>query len=238
MWGARQIARTTLIVLFCAFAGSSTDSVRIHVFITTVKQDAPVQITGFKLPSGSVGHYAEYPDVLLHNVTAKEVKLVYFRDIVGIPRGVDGDGPKPFTPYGPDFGLEWYGQDHVIAPNGDSVAGTTFLAPRGLAFYSAQIMHSNCLHLALFVRKVEFMDGTEWKDNVQEDEALWRDSISSESASACDNSLEVEATLKHVKGATYSGVPPTQSSSDPVQFYSVACHVETRQGNLVAVCDW
>jgi len=88
------------------------------------------------------------------------------------------------------------------------------------------------------VVKVEFSDGTAWEANRQQFRLLWNDSIRPESARSCENSPGIAETLKQVKGGTYSGAPPAQSSSETIQSYSVACPVRTIQGVLAVACKW
>lgn len=228
----RQIARAASLALFVALTVSSADTVAIHVFVTTVKQDCPVQIVGFKLPDKPGG----VPTVVVHNTTEKEVKLFRLIYLLGDPKGVGADSPKKgFTV---DQNSEWERREPLIAPNGDAEFGLEYLTSFSLAFTAAHSLHSNCLQLALVLGGVEFSDGTVWEGNTDQHTFLWRNSIRPRYLGSCDSSPEIKQTLKQIKAASYSDAPLARPNAGTMRFYSVACPVRRIGRDSVAVCDW
>lgn len=232
MWRARRLAGVTLLALFAALAAFSAVQLTITVDVTTVKEDGPVQVVGLKLPDKPLGA----PRVVIRNTTAKEVRQTQLQYFEGNPEVVDDTNAKSVLAPGPDS--LWASQEHVIAPNGDAEFRTDNFKPVILAGISSQHLDSNCLHVVVFIGKVEFSDGTVWEVDPKQAQTFWEDSIRPESLGSCDNSPKAQEMLKQVNWFAVSGAPPPRSSSETVQFFSATCTVSKREGRLIAVCDW
>jgi hypothetical protein len=230
MW-MRRFALMPSIVLLMALMAASSDRVVVNLFVTTAKQDCPLQILGFRLPD----RLGEPPKVLLHNTTAKEVTFFYLYALIGNPRGVDGGDPKLASGLGQES--KWVHPEPTIPPNGDAEFEAKFLRPFLAAFHAKEV-RSNCLHVAVVVTNVEFADGTVWDATWKQDQLLWKDSIRSESSRSCDTSPAIDETLEQLKGSGPASRLPTHLSSETVQFYSVACPVRSSIGGFTAECDW
>jgi len=228
---SQQVALAVSIVLLMAFTSSSASRLGVSLLFTIANQDCPLQIVGFKLPDKPGG----YSKVLLHNTTAKEITSFYLIGLVGNPRGANGASPK--TESGMGQLANSVRTEPVIAPDGNSELDVTFLRPLSAAYHAVNL-RSNCLHIAVIVAETDFSDGSVWHSNSNQNQALWEDSIRPESTVSCDNSPDVDETLKQIKTESYSAKTSTHLNPDTVQSYSVACPVRPSGRDLVAVCDW
>lgn len=243
MW-IRRLTLATFIALFSALAAASNDRVMVNVVVTMVKQDSPVQIVGFKLPdkgpfsgkSVGVGCLLEgyCPQVLLHNTTAKEVKFLEIRGILGNPRNNDPEYPRSELEILASQALKSVPQP-LIAANGDAAFGDRTLWPFMAVALSVKELQSNCIQFAVIVTRVEFSDGTVWRSDHNQNRILWRNSIRQGYASSCQDSRAVEDAINQLQGAGGGSAPsPLDSGSETVQFYEAACRVR----GSVATCDW
>jgi hypothetical protein len=227
------VALFAVVGLVAATAVRPADEVAITEFITSGKQDSPLQIVGFKLPDkNSTG----IPIVLLHNKTDKKVASLTLGALSGDPR-VLGTHEKVIYYTNSSLGQDL--ENSRIAPNGDIELLQDFLRPDDFSLLSISgNLQSNCLHVAVIVSYVFFSDGTVWKFDPRNDNSWWRDSLRQESKDSCHSSPEVENTLKQLKTENWSGAPPSHPSSEVLQSYSVKCPVRTINGQLTAVCNW
>jgi hypothetical protein len=219
--------------LVAASAVRPADEVTITEFITSGKQDSPVKIVGFRLPEKiSTGA----PIVLLHNTTDKEIASYTLGALSGDPRVV---GASEKVIYYTNGSLGQDLQNSRIAPNGDTELLQDFLTPDGFNLLSiSRNLRSNCLHVAVIVSYVFFSDGTVWKFDPHNDNSWWRDSLHFGNKDACDDSPEVEETLRQLKSEAWSKASPAHANSQLVQSYSVMCPIRMISGDLTAVCNW
>jgi hypothetical protein len=225
----------------------------IHLLVTGAKQNSPLQIVGFKLPTVSGGA----PKIRVHNATNKEVSQFEMTILWGDPRGKDAGGPRLgginaagcadcsyFEPPGP------------IPGNGDGESKEeASLKPSTLVLFALGAGGS-CLHVAVMVDYVRFSDGIVWHASatnkypaeMANDQPFWKDSILPESAASCDDSPEFGEVLKgasqgrFLRGAIGPDLnaPLNPASSGPLKFYTAACPVHaTRkptEGSPSVIC--
>jgi len=230
-----QMLRTVIAGLTAFVVASailSGDNPAVAILVTSAKQDCPVQIRGFKLPQKVGGP----PLLVVHNATEKEVRVFYVSGYVGNPRKLKGFDPQVGFILGgepPDSTKE-----SQLAPSGAEVAYGV-LKSHNFANLAKNV-NSNCLHVAVLVTTVEFSDGSVWESQAgrEANQDLWRNSIRAESMKGCENSEEMEETLKELDSAGYreSGMP-TNASPELVQYYTVSCPLVKLEGRLGAVCS-
>jgi hypothetical protein len=223
----------SLAAFIAASAVFSGHNPSVTILVTSAKQDCPVQIRGFKLPQKVGGP----PLLVVHNGTEKEVRVFYVSGYVGNPRKLKGSDPQVGFILGgepPDSTKE-----SQLAPSGDSELAYGVLKSHNFANLAKNV-NSNCLHVAVLVTTVEFSDGSVWDSQAgrEANQDLWRNSIRAESMKGCENSEEMEETLKELDSAGYreSGMP-TNASPELVQYYTVSCPLVKLEGRLGAVCS-
>jgi len=253
MW-IRRLTFTGFVAFLSAVTASPTDHVVVNLFVTTVKQDSPVQIVGFKLPDKGPGVPISEANkdgaaclsggyctkVLLHNTTAKEVKHIVVIGVLGDPRR-DDDAEHPRPEMGVLPSSNWkLAPPVLLTANGDAEFGSDSLWPFAIVGIALlDTVKSNCFHFAVVVTRVEFSDGTVWTSDPKQNQMLWRNSTRQENTSSCQDLSAVEGTIKQLQGASWSGPPPSHSGSDTTQSYAVACPVRrVNDGELRAVCTW
>ncbi len=127
-------------------------------------------------------------------------------------------------------------EPQLIPAKSDFEMGSTVLWPFQVATLATHELGSTCVQVAVIVQIVKFSDGTEWRQDDQQNISLWKDSTSGNFGSTCQPAPESAATLKTI-GATWSDRPHTNSGT--VESYSVSCPVEFRNdGKQAAVCAW
>src|ERR1700683_584412 len=95
----KRFVFTAAAALFVTSTAFPTQNLVVKLFVTTVKQDSPVQVVGFKYPDKGPGYPGSdndtqasclldgyCPKVVLHNGTAKDVKFIAVGGIVGTRR--------------------------------------------------------------------------------------------------------------------------------------------------------
>jgi hypothetical protein len=248
----KRFVLTAATALFVASTAFPTENLVVKLFVTTVKQDSPVQVVGFKYPDKGPGYPSGdgseasclsggyCPKVVLHNATAKDVTFIAVYGLVGDPAlHEDGDAEYPHT------GVEvlslnnWKSTSpRLIAANGESEFGSATLWPVTTVGIGLSTVESTCLQFAVIVTRVEFSDGTVWAHDPKQNAPLWRDSIAGGTAGSCRNSSGAADTLKQLI-TSRSALPPAHSSNDTMESYSVACPVrKNKDGKLFAVCAW
>jgi hypothetical protein len=152
-----RLAKVLLLMPSLA-VGSPTDVTKIVVFVTTVKQESPLQIIGFKLPDKVGGA----PMLLLRNVSDKPIRDFHVAADIGNPEA-DSHGQigPAFATSTNSSSLDWP-QERAIPPNSDREAHEAILRTHTLAAWGGQL-HSSCLHVAAIVLSVDFADGTRWQ---------------------------------------------------------------------------
>jgi len=224
-----------LILLLPSLAGGGPPSdVKIAVFVTTVKQESPLQILGFKPPDKVGGA----PILVVKNVSDKPVSDFYVSAAIGNPEGDSrGEvGPAYATGSGMRSVLP---EERPIPPNSEREAHETAFRSHYLAHWGAEL-HSTCLHVAAIVLSVKFADGTAWRLEGQQDQEIWKSSLPSDSTKGCDHSPAAEAALKDWDGPSGNAETgsPSHLPAGTVQSYSFACPLRNLDGKLVAVCPW
>lgn len=138
---------------------SPTDSGTIAIFVTIVPAEGPLKILGFRLPD-KVG---DPPMVALQNTGEKAVRDFTLTVLIGNPRrtqsGVDpiaGIGTSSGTP-APQLWVE----ERLIPPGGTRVVHQSAFRSHNFAAFAVHL-HLDCAHAAVFLTKVEFVDGTIW----------------------------------------------------------------------------
>jgi hypothetical protein len=254
MW-TRRLTLAASLALFAAFTASATDDIVINLFVTTVKQDSPVQILGFKLPNSATGdegpgEMAEPPErgsvlvcrwcpqVLLRNTSSMKIKSVSLIGLIGDP-----NRPEQRTKGMPGMGIlgqSRLGQPspYAIAPNGDANFGDDGLWPSTMALLAASHINSNCLHVAVVVWRIQFSDGTLWASDPEQEQLLWKESLRQENANSCQDSSAVGLKQLH-KGTGTRVLPVRNFRSGVTQSYSAACPVYLINGELsMGHCAW
>jgi hypothetical protein len=235
-------------------AAFPVENLVVKLFVTTVKQDSPVEVVGFKYPDRGPGYPHRddndfegmcltggyCPKVVLRNATGKDVTAVGVEGLFGNPAEPQGGTGEPLSR---SMEVLWADTKklkslHVIAANGEAEFGSKTLWPFTAAGIGTHELGSNCVHVAVVVRRVEFSDGTEWMYDSKQNAALWRDSIPSGTAGSCQTSSEAAAALKSL-GGSWSGAIPSHSNDETVDSYSVICPVK-KVGNdgPAVVCAW
>lgn len=234
MKSRRRIGFVILGFFFASSVAFSAGEVSISQVVTFAKQDSPIRITGIQLPDKSES-YPRSPAVILHNTTAKIATKVWLGDFALDPRATN----ERFH-YSPRLWEQWDSESPVL-PLGDEVIS---LERHGLspihvaAMAQARVWDSNCLQVTLFVRKVEFADGTLWQQDPSGNQTLWQNSILPQSLKACDSSPETQDALEKLLAETARPDPVGLSGSQIVQSYMVACPMVDVGGGLTAICDW
>jgi hypothetical protein len=239
--------------LFVPSTAFPTENLVVKLFVTTVKQDSPVQVVGFKYPDKGPGYTASdrdteascllggyCPKVVLHNAVAKDVRFIAVEGLMGDPaRDEDGEAEYPYREVEVLSSNNWKSTSpRLIAANGESEFGSATLWPVTTVGVALKTVESTCLLVAVIVTRVEFSDGTVWAHDPKQNATLWRDSVANETAGSCQKSSGATDTLKQLV-TSWSGAPPPHSSTDTIESYSVACPVrKTKDGKLVAVCAW
>jgi hypothetical protein len=254
MW-IRRLTLAASLALCVAFTASATDDIVLNLFVTTVKQDSPVEILGFRLPNSATGdegpsEMAEPPErgpvlvcrwcpqVLLRNTTTKQVKNVMLTGLMGDPN-------RPEQRTGGIAGMTMLSQSrlgqpspYVIAPNADANFGDNALWPSIIAITAASHINSNCLHVAVVVWRIEFSDGTLWASDREQEQLLWKESLRQENTNSCQDSSAVDLTQLH-KGTSARALPVRDFRSGVTQSYSAACPVHWISGELsMGHCAW
>lgn len=231
---AVRLAIAILILLPSLAGGSPPDDSRIVVFVTTAKQESPLQITGFKLPN-KVG---DAPVVVLRNMSAKAISDFYVAADVGNPEPDSRGEIAPAITTGSSMRVYWP-QERAIPPNSQWEAHENILRSHTLAAWGGRL-HSGCLHVAAIVTTVEFADGSRWDLGNLQSQEIWKSSLRSDSTKSCDHSPAMESALKEWDGPTGNAETGSSSHLDSrtVQSYSVACPLRNLGGKLVAVCPW
>lgn len=228
---------SNLVILFLFLlpslaAGLPQDDVKISVFVTTVKQEGPLQITGFKLPDTVGGD----PTVVVRNTSDKRVSDFSVAALLGNPEPDSrGEvGPK-WSLAGPPRVLR---PNRPIAPNSEGEAPATGLRAHYLAHWGGEL-HSTCLHVVATISSVKFADGATWELQASSQE-IWKSSLGPDSTKTCDHSPAVENALNNWDGAAGNADTsmPSRLPTDAVQSYSFACPLRNLDGGLVAICPW
>jgi hypothetical protein len=243
-----------IVVMALGPAAFPVENLVVKLFVTTVRQDSPVEIVGFKYPDSGpsypdrddndfegmclTGGYC--PKVVLRNTTGKAVTAVGVEGLYGNPAEPKDGSVEHLNR---EFQVLWVDNVrlkslHVIAANGEAEFGSNTLWPFAAAGIGTHELGSSCVHVAIVVRRVEFSDGTVWMYDSNQNAALWRDSIPSGTAGSCQTSPEAIAKLKSL-GGSWSGPAPTHSSNETIDSYSVICQVKkTGKGGPAVVCAW
>src|ERR1700722_1513046 len=236
---------TALLVLLPGLAwGWPTGGEKIVVFVTTVKQEGPLQITGFKLPD-KVG---AAPVLVLRNLSNKQVHKFYvIADIGNLEADSHGEIGPAWSTSTNSTSLDWP-QERAIAANSEGEAHENIFRSHLLAGWGVRL-HSSCLLIAAIVHSVEFADGTAWHLENHEDQEIWKSSLGSDSTRSCDHSPAMESALKEwgngspgneelgSSGNEGTGTP-THLDTGTVQSYSVTCPLKDVGGRLAAICAW
>ena len=236
---------TALLVLLPGLAwGWPTGEEKIVVFVTTVKQDGPLQITGFKLPDKVGGA----PVLVLRNVSNRQVRNFYIVADIGNPEADShGDIGPAWSTSTNSTRLDWP-QERAIPANSEREAHENELRSHTLAAWGGSL-RTSCLHVAALVQSVEFADGTTWRLENHANQGIWKSSLRSDSTKSCDHSPAMESALKEWDhGSPGSEEPgpagyeetgsPVHLNTGTVQSYSVACPLRNLSGRLVAICPW
>ncbi len=230
---ASRLAIAVFVLLPTLAGGGAPDAVKIVVFVTTAKQEGPLQITGFILPD-KVG---AGPTLVVRNTADKPVSDFSLAVALGNP-APDSRGEMGPAYYTGGPTRDFRPSERQIPPNSERQVHQNGLHTHYLAHWGGEL-HSTCLHVAAIVSRVTFADGTNWEleQNAQQ---TWKDSLQSDSTKGCDHSPAAEIALRDWDGA--SGNAETGSSSHldsrTVQSYSVACPLRNLSGKLVAICPW
>jgi len=230
-----KLAIALFVLLPSLAGGSPPDDAKIVVFVTTVKQESPLQITGFRLPDKVGGA----PVLVLRNVSGKQILDFHVAAVVGNPEAdARRDAERPIATNTNSSNLDWP-QERAIPPNNEREAHENILRSHTLASWGGRL-HSSCLHVAAIVLSVEFDDGTRWQlENIQ-DQQIWKSSLRSDSTKSCDRSPAMESALKEWDGPAGNAETGSPSHLDTrtVQSYSVTCPLRNLEGKLVAICPW
>ena len=223
-----KLAAALFVLLPSLAGGSPTGDVNIVVFVTTVKQESPLQIVGLKLPDKVGGA----PVVVLRNASSKQIVGFHVAAAIGNPEADNAEQPIAIS-----TNSDW--PEGPIPANSEREAHRMILRSHWLAAWGGRL-YSSCLHVAAIIRSVEFADGTTWQLENLEDRQIWKSSLGSDSTKTCDHSSAVESALKEWDGA--SGYVQTGSpihlDASTVQSYSVTCPLRSLEGKLVAICPW
>jgi len=216
-------------------AGSSADDVEVTVFVTTATEGGPLKIVGFKLPSETGG--ATKP--VLQNKSGKEVRNFYIVAAAGNPdsHGAGGSAERMLTKSTMSFHL-YSPTQRAIPPGGDYEAADVDLRPPTLARL-AKDLRSNCIHIAVILTRVDFADGTTWKLPSEQQQQIWGNSITAESAKACANSKSTEEAVSALQGSGWeSPASPSNLADGIVEHYKFACRIHMVDGRQLAMCPW
>jgi hypothetical protein len=224
-----------LFVLLPSLAGGwPTDDAKVVVFVTTVRQESPLQITGFKLPDKVGGA----PVLVLRNESNKPIRDFHVAaDIGNAEANSRGEiGPAFATN---TSNIVFWPRERTIPPNSEREAHEGSLRSHTLAGWGGRL-HSNCLHVAAIVLSLEFEDGTSWQLENMQDQQVWKSSLHSDSTKSCDHSPVMESALKEWDGPAGNEETGSPSHLDTrtVQSYSVTCPLRNLEGKLVAICPW
>ena len=222
-----------MITTTCSPTGNGT----IAIFVTIPPAEGPLKIIGIRLPD-KVG---DPPRVVLQNTSDKTVQDFNITALIGSPRptqagvdpiaGIESSSPHPIQ-------LQWIGE-RLIPPGEMREVHESALRSHDLATMTAHL-HLDCAHVAVFLNRVDFADGTVWtsdRSSVQE-QKIWRDSFRPKSTSSCENPPMAEGAVGEVKGFGYTAGMGSTSHGDTeiVSHYAFSCPVHVVGGQLVALC--
>jgi hypothetical protein len=250
---AKLLLFAAAAALLLASSAFSTEKRVVKLVVTTVKQDSPVQVVGFKYPDRGPGYpQSEHdfdslcrtggycPKVVLRNTTAPDVTSIVVDGLTGDPgKSEDGEGEYPHLAMGVlQVDSKMTAPRPVIAANAESEFGSSLLWPAQIL--GGALMHSGavCIHVAVVVTRVEFSDGTTWYRDSKQNAEMWRDSVRGSGDGACQTSDEASRELKSF--ATWAHGPiPSHSTTDTMDSYTVSCPVrKIPSGEDAAVCTW
>jgi hypothetical protein len=232
----------TLVMLPIATWGQAPDEVKVTGFVTTAKQDGPLQIIGFRLPE-KIGHS---PKVVVRNISSQQIVSFTIRITTGnLARG------SLFAELGTQFGEGsigppaqnsvlyplWRKERSVLPGSESEVEGYNPSSSHSVV--SAAAVRSNCVHSLAMVNRVEFADGTDWEwlPNDEELDRVWKGSILPGSSKSCDNSPKVTKLMEKLRGPAYIVRDSlTHADTAVVQHYSISCPLRPMHGKLFAVC--
>lgn len=180
--------------------------------------DAPIRILGFRLPSGP-GHE---PLIHLRNASSVSAASVSVERIIHI---------RPSGIVRPEQDVFWH-VERAIAPGADVWAAQSNLASDQLLM-DARELRSSCLFIDVSIARVNFKDGSTWKNNghshLHPQDARGSD---------CINATASGDEMEQITGFTVIASPASYSSTD-VQSYSVTCSLESKgEGRVFGTCPF
>jgi hypothetical protein len=232
----------TLVMLPIASSGQATGGVKVTGFVTTAKQDGPLQIIGFKLPE-KIG---AFPKVVVRNVSSKHIVDFTIRvttgnlasgSLLGGPGTQFGDGSMGTPAQSSSLYTQWRKERFILPGSESEVKGYDLSSSHFVVIAAA--VRSNCVHSLAMVNRVEFADGTvwEWLPKGEELDRIWKESILPDSSKSCDNSSKAAELMKQLRGPAYiNGGSPTGAHTGMVQNYSVTCSLRRTHETLFVVC--
>lgn len=220
-----------------AAAGPSPEGLLVTAFVTLARQDCPLQVKAFKLPE-KVG---DPPMVLVHNGSPKRIRDFTLETLIGSSEAESSKEARKIgwisTTSEPTTILKWP-LERSVPPDGDREAHDSILASHNLVSPGRRL-YTNCLHVAVIVKGIEFQDGATWYFDSGQQEAIWENSLSAGNSASCDKSTgaqEVLDLLEFGAGNYKSFGTPTYANQEPVQSYTVSCPVQQIDQKLIPMC--
>jgi hypothetical protein len=213
---------TAAMLLYLAFAGFGfpAGDLLVTVFVNSSRQDSPVQVTGFE-PPAKVG---DRPRIILRNASDKQIQNFE----VGVLLG-RADEPDPLVA----AGLKWW-SSATLVPNATDEVREEAMTSHFL-IREAQMAQTTCLHAAVILTQVQFVDGAKWElyEWSKKGHQLWKESIRPESLKSCRNVSDTREALSRMKGPTYAVGSPTHADPSPVTYFSFVCSLGAKEEHPV-----
>jgi len=209
----------------------------VTVFVTVARQDCPLQIKGFKLPE-KVGDPAR---VLVHNASQKQIREFALETLIGSREPSSGKEARKIgwisSTSEPASSLKW-ALERNLPPDGYGETHDSILASHNLVSRGRQL-RSNCLHVAVIVRHIEYQDGTTWHFESGREQETWENSLGTGNSASCDKPSGAQEAMDRLEpGAGYnkSFGALTHANQEPLQSYTVSCPVQNIEQKLRPMC--
>jgi hypothetical protein len=229
---ATAISFLALITATCHPIGNGT----VTVLVTIAPPDGPLHIVGLRPPEKA----GDAPKVVLQNTSSRAISDFEVEALLGNSRDMhDGNDLKYGIGLPSGFRIPpLWPEERAILPNAKQEAHEQELEAHHLAHWAAYL-HSDCLHAAVIIKQVRFVDGTTWQpDSTSEQrQKMWKQTIRAESTNSCENPPLTQETLDQIKSSGFPEGKRTAANAKIVPFYSFSCPIQMMGGSLSAICS-
>jgi hypothetical protein len=221
---------TSSLLIWCLVANggpSRAPKKALSVTIEVEEQDAPLKIVALRRPQRP----GEPPYVHVRNTSSLKTSRFWIEALIisasgGVYRTND-NGPNEFWP-----------AERIISPAEDRWARETVLQTSSLAI-AAKELHSTCIRVVPLVMRVDFVNGTSWKSNL-EGVTFSSGSRSAAREDACPDpgSVSDDRELFPTIAIGNSVRPNTLEQTEGEKSYTYSCPVVVKDKKRVALCPF